>query len=142
MKFRVLALTVVVGLLTPAIAAAQTPGACQFILGFRTLHDLDSDDVGECLSDQTFVANGDAQQPTTKGLMVWRKADNWTAFTNGYMTWINGPNGLVSRLNTDRFDWEAPPPPIVGGAPSSDLVRRIAQQMTGGAPQSTTIVFK
>ncbi len=27
--------------------------------------------------------------------MAWRKADNWTAFTNGYKTWLNGPNGLV-----------------------------------------------
>jgi len=40
--------------------------------------------------------------------MAWRKADNWTAFTNGYLTWINGPTGLVNRLNTDRFSWEAP----------------------------------
>ena len=39
--------------------------------------------------------------------MAWRKADNWTAFTDGYRTWINGPNGLVMRLNTERFVWEA-----------------------------------
>ena len=41
--------------------------------------------------------------------MVWRKADNWTAFTNGYWTWINGPNGLAKRLNTQRYSWEANP---------------------------------
>ena len=35
-----------------------------------------------------------------------RKADNWTAFTDGYRTWINGPNGLEQRLNTERFEWE------------------------------------
>ena len=46
-------------------------------------------------------------QQTTGGLLVWRKADNWTAFTDGYRTWINGPNGLVQRLNTERFEWEA-----------------------------------
>src|SRR5947209_3438496 len=42
--------------------------------------------------------------------MAWRKADNWTAFTNGYETWINGPAGLARRLNTERFTWEAAAP--------------------------------
>ena len=42
-------------------------------------------------------------------MLVWRKADNWTAFTNGYWTWINGPGGLVKRLNTQRYSWEANP---------------------------------
>jgi len=26
-------------------------------------------------------------------VLVWRKADNRTAFTDGYRTWINGPRG-------------------------------------------------
>ena len=39
---------------------------------------------------------------------MWRKADNWTAFTDGYRTWINGPHGLQARLNTEQFDWEVP----------------------------------
>ena len=38
--------------------------------------------------------------------MIWRKADNWTAFTDGNRTWINGPFGLQSRLNTELLDWE------------------------------------
>jgi hypothetical protein len=38
--------------------------------------------------------------------MVWRKADNWTAFTGGYRTGINGPFGLQQRLNTQHFPWE------------------------------------
>ena len=53
------------------------------------------------------TAIGDSVQQTTGGLLVWRKADNWTAFTDGYRTWINGPNGLQQRLNTQRFEWEA-----------------------------------
>jgi hypothetical protein len=85
-------------------AAQQAP--CQFVLGFKTLHDLDPGDVGDCVDDQVYVANGDAQQHTQRGLMVWRKADNWTAFTDGYRTWINGPDGLQARLNTARFPWE------------------------------------
>lgn len=79
---------------------------CQYILGFKTLHDLIPDTVGDCLDNQAFAANGDAQQHTTDGLLAWRKSDNWTAFTNGYMTWVNGPNGIQSRLNTDRFPFE------------------------------------
>ena len=91
--------------------AAITPsgGACQYILGFATLHGMDTSDTGACLTDQRFASNGDAQQTTTLGLMAWRKADNWTAFTNGYWTWINGPAGLAKRLNTQRFSWEANP---------------------------------
>ncbi len=100
---------------------APAPQACQYILGFKTLHDLDATDVGDCLDNQAFAGNGDAQEHTAKGLMVWRKADNWTAFTNGYQTWINGPDGLVARLNTQRFPWEANPDglPLVGGAAPS-----------------------
>jgi hypothetical protein len=49
--------------------------------------------------------------------MVWRKADNWTAFTDGYRTWLNGPLGLQSRLNTECFSWETCP---AGAAPVRD----------------------
>jgi hypothetical protein len=89
----------------PSAPLARADG-CQFVLGFQTLHELDPADIGDCTENQAFAPNGDAQQHTTKGLMAWRKADNWTVFTNGYMTWLNGPNGLQSRLNTDRFPWE------------------------------------
>ena len=100
--------------LTALVPTAQAAD-CQFILGFATLKALiddaeGADKVGECLEDQRFnPVNGDALQQTTGGLMVWRKADNWTAFTDGYRTWINGPNGLQARLNTETFDWEASP---------------------------------
>ena len=90
-------------LLPTSISAAE----CQFVLGFNTLRDLIGHDiVGECLENEHYEENGDSLQQTTGGLLVWRKADNWTAFTDGYRTWINGPNGLVQRLNTARFEWE------------------------------------
>jgi hypothetical protein len=94
---------------TPTPAPQPAAGPCQFILGFATLQTLDAADVGTCIDNQAFAANGDAQQHTSKGLLAWRKADNWTAFTNGYWTWINGPSGLVKRLNTQRYSWEANP---------------------------------
>jgi hypothetical protein len=97
----------------PSVTEAQTAANCQFQLGFRTLHDMAPGVVGDCIENEWHNAeNGDGLQRTTRGLMAWRKFDNWTAFTDGYMTWINGPLGLQSRLNTERFAWEgvAPPP--------------------------------
>lgn len=113
--------SLLLGLALVAIPAgtvqAQT-ATCQLVLGFKTLHDMDAADIGDCVDNQAYAASGDALQHTTKGLLVWRKADNWTAFTNGYMTWINGPQGLVSRLNTDHFPWEAVPTPAPTPSPA------------------------
>ncbi|MDE2929553.1 MAG: hypothetical protein OXQ27_01355 [Chloroflexota bacterium] len=93
-------------LLAPSVVSASAD--CEFRLGFKTLRDLIGHDiVGECLENEHYNALGDSNQRTTGGLMAWRKADNWTAFTDGFRTWINGPNGLVMRLNTERFEWEA-----------------------------------
>ncbi len=98
----------------PASAAAAAAAECEFILGFTTLKALidaaeGPEKVGECLENQRFnPENGDALQQTTGGLLVWRKADNWTAFTDGYRTWINGPYGLQSRRNVHQFYWETP----------------------------------
>jgi hypothetical protein len=88
---------------------AQAP--CRFVLGFATLRDLvGAQKVGTCLEDEHFnLENGNSEQHTTGGLLVWRKADNFTAFTDGGTSWVNGPNGLQSRLNSARFSWERDP---------------------------------
>jgi hypothetical protein len=96
----------------PAAGPAARPAAqagCGFVLGFARLRDLVGPQiVGACLEDERFnPANGNAEQRTTGGLLVWRKADNWTAFTDGHRTWVNGPSGLQQRLNSQRFPWEA-----------------------------------
>ena len=57
----------------------------------------------------TIQHTGDALQQTTNGLLVWRKSDNWTAFTDGSQSWVNGPLGLQQRQNDQRFWWEANP---------------------------------
>ncbi len=67
----------------PILAQTSQHVTCQFILGFRTLYDLASSEVGDCVDNQASASNGDAQPYTTKGLMARRKADDWTAFTNG-----------------------------------------------------------
>ncbi|MGI5835452.1 MAG: hypothetical protein ACOX87_03030 [Chloroflexota bacterium] len=88
-----------------SVAFAQ--GKPEFKLGFKLLADQIPDVVGEPLENEHWGANGDSLQQTSKGLMVWRKADNWTAFTNGSRTWINGPFGVQERSNDERFPWEA-----------------------------------
>ena len=98
----------VLGFLLALMGASTVAAAdCQFVLGFNTLRNLIGHDiVGECLENEHYNEISDSVQQTTGGLMVWRKADNWTAFTDGYRTWINGPNGLEQRLNMERFPWE------------------------------------
>lgn len=88
---------------------AQAAG-CQFVLGFGSLDGMIPSIVGQCVEDERHNAdNGDAFQHTSRGLLVWRKADNWTAFTDGFHTWVLGPVGLLERLNTQRFSFEANP---------------------------------
>ena len=104
-------LVAVLFVLTPGSVGATAQ--CEFILGFATLKAaLDEVEgpqkVGACLENQRFAANGNAEQRTTGGLLVWRKQDNFTAFTDGYRTWVNGPQGLQVRLNTESFAWEPP----------------------------------
>lgn len=106
-------------LLAPIVGLAPAPRAsaetCQFILGFAALHSLIPDQVGQCTENEHHNAvNGDGLQATTGpagagGLLVWRKSDNWTAYTDGYRTWVNGPFGLRERLNQQRFSWEQNP---------------------------------
>ncbi len=99
-------LIVVLALYLAAVGSASAQSAPELRLGFRALADQIPNTVGRPLEDEHYSANGDSLQSTTNGLLVWRKADNWTAFTDGYRTWINGPNGLESRPNTERLPWE------------------------------------
>jgi hypothetical protein len=82
---------------------------CDFALGFAALRSVVGPaTVGDCLEDEHFdPANQQAEQRTTGGLLVWRKTEGVTAFTDGHRTWISGPYGLHQRLNTRRYCWEA-----------------------------------
>lgn len=64
--------------------------------------------VGVCLDNEQFRASrAESVQHTSAGLLVWRKVDNGTAFTDGSQTWLLGPHGLQVRPNDRRFAWEA-----------------------------------
>ncbi len=113
-------------------AAAQE--SCGFALGFRALREQIPTVVGACLENEHHDArSGDGLQRTTAwhgagGLLVWRKADNWTAFTDGRQTWINGPFGLAVRANDACFVWEVCPGQPAGAVPVS------AEEVVRGDP--------
>lgn len=81
---------------------------CYFVLGFAALRALIPTTAGACVDDERHDPDtGDGLQHTTTGLMVWRKVDNYTAFTDGYHTWVDGRYGLETRLNGEYLPWEA-----------------------------------
>jgi hypothetical protein len=109
----VAAIAVLIAVLPAMAPAAHAAGpaeqaGCVFTLGFKALRDQIPQVVGQCLENERVnPANGNTEQRTTGGLLVWRAADNWTAFTNGATTWLNGPFGLQSRANAGPlFPWE------------------------------------
>ncbi|MCC7106009.1 MAG: hypothetical protein IT307_12775 [Chloroflexi bacterium] len=127
MKRTLMSLALLLGLTPLFSLPSGVPDAraadCDFTLGFQMLRDMIPDLVGACRENEWHNAfNGDGLQQTTGGLLVWRKSDNWTAFTNGYQTWINGPFGLQMRLNNELFPWEGtadvPSPDAPGGSPA------------------------
>lgn len=75
-------------------------------VGFQAIARMIPAVVGKAISPEIPRPNGDVIQQTESGLMAWRKADNWTAFTDGSRTWVNGPVGLQERGNKERFGWE------------------------------------
>jgi hypothetical protein len=117
------------------IAAQET---CRFVLGFATLRNLvGAEKVGGCLEDEHFnLENGNAEQRTTGGLLAWRKIDNFTAFTDGGTTWVNGPNGLQSRPNGERFSWERDPVQTTTAPPSTSVTAPPSARSS--APPSTS----
>lgn len=92
---------------------------CRFVLGFAALREaVGTAKVGTCLEDERFnQENGNAEQRTSGGLLVWRKGDNFTAFTDGGTSWVAGPNGVQSRPNAERFAWERDPVQPVAASP-------------------------
>lgn len=136
MRLRLLiAFLLSVGFLNLAPAPAAHAANCQFVLGFATLQRMIPQQVGQCVENEHYnPVNGDGLQRTTNGLMVWRKFDNFTAFTNGSRTWINGPFGLQTRSNAQRFAWEFNPDklPIVPAPTAGDRCHTAGLSISAG----------
>ncbi len=86
---------------------APSAEAAEFRLGFAAMASQLGATTGVPMENEHYGPNGDSLQLTTTGLMVWRKADNWTAFTDGCRSWVSGPHGVQERGNDERFQWEA-----------------------------------
>jgi hypothetical protein len=94
-------------LLLPLLVGSTIPNreagaaTCEFRLGFAALKAAIPNVVGDCVENERHAtANGNAIQQTTRGLLVWRKADNFTAFTDGFRSWIVISGGIAERRNS------------------------------------------
>ena len=96
----------VASLVAPSSAAAAS---CQFVLGFKQIHDRIPDIVGDCTDNQTTAPNGDTLQHTMRGMLAYSFGRMpWPEFTDGYRAWTyDGGSQLWVRLNTDP-DWFQP----------------------------------
>src|SRR5262245_13797651 len=82
------------GAWTPVVAQAR----CTFSLGFKALHNLIPDIVGDCVTDEMYNPSaGLILQVTRNGALLWFKGENSTLFTDGRIIWSLGPDGLSSR---------------------------------------------
>jgi hypothetical protein len=106
--------------LRPTALMAQAE--CSFNPTFQAMHDQIPEIVGDCLDPEHLnEASGLVEQRTTGGLLMLRPADGLTGFTDGSMTWLLRPEGLVSRSNTDPlFPWEVAAPTSTAPAMSAE----------------------
>jgi phosphohistidine phosphatase SixA len=88
--------------------ASLSPVACKITLGFATMRDLVGEaTAGRCLEDERQMpSNGNADQRTSTGLLVYRALDQCVLFVGATQTWINRDGAAVTRPNDQRFEWE------------------------------------
>jgi phosphohistidine phosphatase SixA len=96
------------GVPSPSPAASPSPVACQFQAGFKELRDLvGAATVGECLEpERPIPGNGNVEQRTTNGLLVYRAIDGRVLFIGANQTSINRDGTVVTRANDERLEWE------------------------------------
>jgi hypothetical protein len=87
-----------------ALAAAARGADCRFVHGFADFRQaVGAEVVGACLADEAAdPETGDVRQPTTRGELVWRRADNTITFGDGQATWVRRPEGLQERPDGER----------------------------------------
>jgi hypothetical protein len=67
------------------------------VLGFKRLKDKLPAVVGDCIENEWHDdKTGNTYQRTARGMLVWRKADGVTSFTDGRRTWIDTAQGVLA----------------------------------------------
>jgi hypothetical protein len=82
-------------------ARAQTvsPERCQFEGGFAAFREsVGGDVVGSCRANQTFDANGNAFQPTSRGSLTWNARFNDVTFHESSRILVSGPGGIGTNV--------------------------------------------
>ncbi|MCX5985134.1 MAG: trypsin-like peptidase domain-containing protein [Chloroflexi bacterium] len=80
---------------------------CEIWPRFLVLAEALPDLIGNCVASEALNGEtGDIEQPVDGGVLVLRSADNTPTFTDGWQTWVAGPNGIETRLNSERLAWE------------------------------------
>src|SRR5690242_8908745 len=86
-RFLILALAWCCLLAAPP-AAAQSQPPCKLSELFAPLQEAGPSEIGLCRGAELSDSNGDTMQVTSKGLLLWRKADNWTGFLGASRTLV------------------------------------------------------
>jgi hypothetical protein len=130
----------------PVGVSLASAAGCSFSGGFATLDAMIPNTVGGCLGNPSTLSNGNTVQQTTVGLMAFNPADSVPEFTDGNTTWVLGPDGLQSRPNDQRFDYETPASQVAGvfitNEPVSSMVGCVTTLInTEGISHPVTGVF-
>jgi phosphohistidine phosphatase SixA len=63
--------------------------------------------IGDCTENERQIpGNGNAEQRTTNGMLVFRAIDSRVMFVGANQTWINRDGQVVTRPNNQRLEWE------------------------------------
>lgn len=97
-----IAVAVALASLVVSLAFARAPvvlaADCQFVFGFRTMHDRLPDVVGDCAENEHGTADGTgSEQTTTRGVLTWSRATNVVTFRGGDQTWTLDGAGSLRR---------------------------------------------
>jgi hypothetical protein len=69
--------------------------------------------VGECVENEREIpGDGNAEQRTTNGLLVYRAVDGRVLCANAAQTWIDRNRTIVTRPSNQRFEWEGDRQPV------------------------------
>lgn len=102
-------IVVSVALFITAVVPVEAQSSCSLSPVFALFRQVaGSDVIGDCKEPAAVGESGDITQVTTRGLAVYRFADQVVAFTDGQTAWVFGPEGLQKRPAADRFGWELP----------------------------------